>query len=93
MVKKEYTGLNIEVGDYVIRNDAYQYIINKKGFNKVTQEHTLTPVAYYGLHSFGLVKDWLIKHMAFDSAELTTIGELNKALSDASAKLRDVLQE
>lgn len=93
MVKKEYTGLNIEVGDYVIRNDAYQYIINKKGFNKVTQERTLTPVAYYGLHSFGLVKDWLIKHMAFDSAELTTIGELNKALYDASAKLQDALQE
>ena len=92
--EKHYTGLNIKVGDYIIRNDSYQYIVNKVGYSKAKQEETITPVAYYGLHNFGMVKDYLIKHMALDSGEnITTIKQLNELLSSASAKLNDALQE
>ena len=95
MVKAErYSGLNIRVGEYIIRNDTYQYIINKVGYNKAKQEETITPVAYYGLHNFELVKDYLIKHMALDSGEnITTVKQLNELLSSASAKLKDALEE
>jgi len=87
-------GLNIRIGDdYTITNDNYQYIINKVGYNKKQNVETITPVAYYGLHSFNLVKDYLIKHMALSSGELTTVHQLEEAMRTASAKLEDALQE
>ena len=86
--QEKKTGLNIRIGDdYIITSDSYQYIINKIGFNKVKKEETISPVAYFGLHSFNLAKDYMIKHIALNSGELKTIDQLNEALKTAKSEV------
>lgn len=88
--------LNIKIGDnYTITNDKYQYMLNKV-YNRKSKktgevEPVAVPIGYYGLHSFNLLKDHLIKDIALNSAEITTVTQLNKVLTDAKAFVEDAL--